>query len=205
MNCRSRWPAVGLLVFSAAFSQLAAQTAQQIQPDPVRLRCGTYCLYVSLRALDVPIASVAELEQRLGGPPGPQGYSLSQLQDAAKSYGAHTLAVQTSFDNLRKRQPPFACIAHISDNHFVNFAGFLPDDRVEVFNPPQRPTQFPMALLEKQWSGKALLISMQPLVGEEDLPISFPMRYLLAALAIPIILLPACLLLVKGRRKQPAP
>ncbi len=186
------------------FSMHAADAdSLQDQQFDVRKHCGSYCLYLSLRALDLPVGSVAELEEKLGGPPGPQGYSMNQLQEAAKSCGAHVLAVQTTFDNLKRRPQPFACIAHINDNHFVNFGGFSEDGKtMNVFSPPQHPSQVPVTTLQKQWSGKALLISTLPLAAEHALPRPWDRRYLFAAVVIILTLITAAVFLREKFRKD---
>ena len=134
-------------------------------------RCGSYCLYVGLKALDVPVGSLSELEDKLGSPV-PGGYSLGQLAEAAESYGLQTLGVQTSTENLRLRERPFICIAHVDDQHFVLLAD-MDDRHAWVLDPPAQYT-LPLDTLRTRWDGNALLIARNPLLREEDLPRPFP-------------------------------
>jgi ABC-type bacteriocin/lantibiotic exporter with double-glycine peptidase domain len=139
----------------------------QTSATPPDLRCGSYCLYVSLKALDFPLASLSELESKLGQPSA-AGYSMGQLAEAAQSCGAETLGVETNFDNLRRRPGPFACIALVDEHHFVNIAG-IDDTYAHIIDPP-RDYNLPLDTLRSQWDGKALLIAKEPLLAEEDLP-----------------------------------
>lgn len=144
-------------------------------------RCGSMCLYLSLRALDVPVRDLAELEEKLGPPPV-NGYSLGQLSETAESYGLHVLPVQTSFENLQRRPGRFACIAHIRGNHFVNFGDVSDNRQVTMYDPPRPPASVPMDTLNTQWDGTALLLSNRPLLAEEDLPQPFLWRIVLGSL-----------------------
>src|SRR5258708_15960345 len=83
------------------------------------VNCGTNCLYLSLRAFDLPPSTIEELQQTLGYPSN-IGYSLDQLDAAARHHGANTLAVQTSVENLQIRPRPFPSIAHVNGSHFFN-------------------------------------------------------------------------------------
>jgi len=157
------------MIFHALFALLAV--ADPAPANVPNLRCGCHCLFVSLRALDVEIASLAELEERLGQP-GPGGYSMAQLDDAAHTYGAHTLGVETNAEDLLRRPGRFACIALIADNHFVNLAN-VDDGRAHVVDPP-RASWIPLTTLRTQWDGRALLIAREPLLAEADLPWEFP-------------------------------
>ncbi len=141
--------------------------APTVSEPPSDLRCGSYCLYVALKALDVEIGSHEELEQRLGQPSG-AGYSLGQLKEAAESYGAQTLGVQTSIENLRRRPGRFACIAHVRGNHFLTITD-IHGREARIIDPP-REYSLPADTLRSQWDGTALLISNVPLIHEEDLP-----------------------------------
>lgn len=152
---------------------LAAVAVPVEEPD---LRCGSYCLYVSLRALDLPVKSYESLEGKLGQPSS-AGYSLGQLDEVARSYGAHTLGVQTSFDNLVRRSGRFACIAHLKGGHFVNI-GEVHDREAYMVDPPNAHV-VPLDTLRARWDGAALLISNEPLLREEDLPWRFPWQRLL--------------------------
>ena len=66
-------------------------------------RCGVDSLYVALLALGKAPSRLEEVESLLG--PSPEdGYSLSQLNTAARSLGLQTILVETSLDNLAERR-----------------------------------------------------------------------------------------------------
>ena len=155
-------------------SVTAAESGKE--PD---LRCGSYCLYVGLKALDLPVQSFDELEAKLGQP-SPAGYSLGQLEEAARGYGVHTLGVQTTVENLQRRPGRFVCIAHLNESHFVNIAAI--EERVASIIDPPRRSSVPVDTLRSQWDGTALLISGEPLLAEEDLPRELPWSALLLSI-----------------------
>lgn len=134
--------------------------------DDEGLHCGAYSLYVSLKALDVPIADYRELEAKLG-PVGPAGYSMDRLASTARDYGLHVLGVISTPENLTRRARPFACIAVFRGNHFVNIAD-ISDGTATIIDPP-RQFKLPIDTLRGVWDGSALLLSRTPLVPEEAL------------------------------------
>ncbi len=116
--------------------------------------CGALCLYISLRALDVDVAGVQEIADKMGTPPA-GGYSLAQLSEAAQSYGMQTRGIETSAENLMKRTGRFACIAHYEDGHFVNLLNVEPG-MVHVIDAP-RSMRVPLETFNQRWSRNALL------------------------------------------------
>lgn len=134
--------------------------------EEAQMRCGAYCLYVSLKALDVPVESYGELEARLG-PVDPAGYSMQRLASTARQYGVNVLGVASTPENLARRKRPFACIAHFRGNHFAIIAD-IANGVATVVEPP-RQFQVPVDTLRRTWGGKALLLSRAPLTPEEDL------------------------------------
>lgn len=158
------------LFFAASVSASGAEATNSESREP-DLRCGSYCLYVGLSALDLPVKSFEELEKKLG-PPSSAGYSMGELAEAAKVYNAYTLGVETSFENVRRRPGRFACIAHLDGNHFVAFQKI--DERQAWIVDPPRSYTIPLETLQTRWDGKALLISAEPLLEEENLPSVFP-------------------------------
>lgn len=130
------------------------------------MRCGAYCLYVSLKALDFKMPSYQEFESKLG-PPGVHGYSMEQLYLAAEEYGASTLGVVTTLENLQRRTGRLACIARLGTDHFVNISR-VADGTVRIIDPPGK-YDLPVDTLAAQWDGKALLVSTGPLASEESI------------------------------------
>lgn len=155
--------AMSSVVVFRVLSVVALAWQPQLPATTVDLRCGGYCLFVALRALDQTTMTYAEFERKLG-PPGPAGYSMGQLAEVARSLGAHAMGVQTTLDNLRARQGQFACIALVDRSHFLMIAD-IKEDYLEVIDPPQH-YGVPQTTFEQLWKGDALLISPDPLVEE---------------------------------------
>lgn len=154
-----------MMLFPALITIAIAGASPEKSSD-VDMRCGAYCLYVSLKALQPSAPSYAEIEAKLGAP-SPAGYSLGALADVAEGYGAHVLGVATNPINLARRERPFACIARLGENHFVNI-GEVAGGMATIVDAPTK-YELPLDTLRTSWDGTALLISMSPLAAEEDL------------------------------------
>jgi ABC-type bacteriocin/lantibiotic exporter with double-glycine peptidase domain len=146
------------------------------------LRCGSYCLFVGLKALDFPVSSFEEIERRLGQPATDTGYSLGQIEAVAKQFGARTLGVRTTPERLARRPGRFVALAHVNTNHFV-ILGDVGGGTAKVIDPP-REYSLPLDTLRGRWDGTALLISREPLVAEEKIGSSFPWGWMAAAGAV---------------------
>lgn len=138
-------------------------------PSPVRgqdSRCGSYCLYVALRALERGPVTFEELEVRLGEPDS-GGYSLAELRTAATASGAHALGVRTNLDNLvwRNRAERFVALAHVRETHFILIYD-ISGESIRFCDPP-RVAEVPRDTFAANWSGDALLISAAPMAPEE--------------------------------------
>lgn len=141
----------------------------------VDLRCGAYCLMASLGALDLNPPSFEDLEKQLGQPTN-MGYSLQQLAEAAKTFHASTLGVQTTLDQLERRSGRFACIAFLEEsNHFICIYD-IDEKNVYVVDPPDTRAVSREAF-SKMWQGKALLISDRPI--SPTLPYQFPHKIII--------------------------
>lgn len=139
------------------------------------VRCGAFCLYVSLKALGIKVPAFDKFEQELG-PPASDGYSMGALAAEAEKYGAKTLGVKTTLENLRKRSDSrFACIAHVSGSHFINVVD-VTEEYVHVIDPPSPAGVMAPDAFRSIWDGNCLLIANGPLVAEEDLPKDFPWK-----------------------------
>jgi hypothetical protein len=75
--------------------------------------------------------------------------------------------VRTTLERLSLRDRPFAIVAHIDGEHFVNIVDSLPGEIV-IVDPPELSRISPAAL-NARWDGTALLVSLHPLAREEDL------------------------------------
>jgi len=151
--------AVGMLILLSICTSARAE-----EPKDIDLRCGAYCLYTALKALDLPVPEYDDLEAKLGQP-SQLGYSLDQLDSAARQYHAHTLPVETSLDNLEARNGRFACIALLErSKHFVCVYD-IDDSNVYIIDPPGHD-KMSRSAFAALWQGKALLLSdkaMSPL------------------------------------------
>ena len=162
--------AISLLCCGFVASLQAAEQSPSRDNGPSP-HCGLNTLYVSLLALDADVEPFREFRDKLGEAP-PDGFSLGQLAEAAERYSMKTLGVTTTVENLQRRKGRFACIAHVRGNHFLNVGQI--EDGVAFITDPPRTYHLPVATLQSQWAGVALLISPDPLVAEEDLPRAFP-------------------------------
>ncbi len=150
---------LGFLVLVAAIGFQAAPS--RVNDKGVDLRCGEYCLAVALNALDIASPGVAELEGKLGQP-GSLGFSMKQLADVAEQYGAYTLGVDTSLEQLERRRGRFACIALDPERgHFFCIADVTPRS-VHIIDPPNQ-TEATREAFARLWKGRALLISNRPI------------------------------------------
>lgn len=154
-----------MTLFAASLAIAIAGAVPEKSSD-VDMRCGAYCLYVSLKALQPSAPSYSEIEAKLGAP-SPAGYSLGAIADAAEGYGAHVLGVVTSPENLARRERPFACIARLGKDHFVNI-GDVAGGMASIIDAPTT-YELPLDTLRTSWDGTALLVSMSPLTPEEEL------------------------------------
>jgi ABC-type bacteriocin/lantibiotic exporter with double-glycine peptidase domain len=158
MNC--------VLFVSALSLNWLMYPAVEVVTENQSLRCGSHCLYVALSMFGKAPETIEELESRMGRRTA-KGYSVRQLMAAAEHYGASVAAVETNMTNVVARQSRFACIALLTNQHFV-LIGDIRDGRAMLVDPP-RTYSIPVETLGSQWSGAALLISDVPLESEEGL------------------------------------
>ena len=159
-------------------------------PEPrVDLRCGGYCLYAGLSALDVPLGDYAALEKSLGEP-STLGYSMEQLARAARSRGAFALGVETNLDNLASRPGRFAGIALLDDAKHYACIYDVDDKSVFIVDPPLR-REIARDAFSLAWRGNALILSAKDIVPVSPRRSNMPW---LGAIAT------ACLLLAIGVR-----
>jgi len=147
-----------MLIFALTALVLPEPTdARDGTPD---LRCGSYCLYVALKALSVTDVDFATFDSSMGEP-SRLGFSLLDLATSAQSHGAKCLTVQTDLDSMARIREPFACIAFLKSHHFVCVYS-LSHQTVRIIDPPDE-YDMDRAQFEAIWSGNALLISRSTL------------------------------------------
>lgn len=154
----------GMLVLSLLCLSAQPKAVDNDHSSP-NLRCGAFCLYLSLRSLDFEIKKYEEVETKLGQP-GRLGYSMEELAKVAKSYGASVQGVDSNLDNLMQRTGRFACVALLDRAHFVNVYD-VHDGRVYVVDPPSQ-REIPVDAFRQIWTGKALIISDRSMPSEPD-------------------------------------
>ena len=174
-----------LIILGAALPSRPGELAS----DP-EVECGLHCAEVVTRVFDRDAQS---LRERLQGAP-PMGYTLADLREGVESVGLQTLLVKTSSENLTRRPPPFAAIAHVDEGrHFVVLYDIDPArESACVFDPKNLVRtdglqEMDLAALETRWDGVALLVSPHPLVPEEELPWTTMMWLRAAGLAVGVI------------------
>ena len=92
---------------------------------------------------------------------------MASLDEAARRYGAFTLAVETSLDNLNSRPESFACLALMNPSHFVLL--YDVDDRLVYIVDPPRSYTMERDTFNHAWTRKALLIGRNPFTPEESI------------------------------------
>lgn len=145
---------------------LLAQVSSSENPRPEDVYCGSYSLMVALGALGIGPGSFEELEQQLGEP-GPDGYSMLELDEVARSYGARTMAVETSLGNLDWRPERFVCLTVINDHHYVLLYK-IEGGKVFLCDAPST-YDLPIDTFESIWSRKALLLGPEEFLPDESI------------------------------------
>ena len=151
-----------ILLATIATGQTSATGAAD---RPRSVHCGGYCLYIALEALGAAPRSYEDLQARLKPPP-PSGYSLDQLDEAARALGAKTLVVETTVDDLLGRSEPFACITLITKNHYVLLYDI--DGKYAYFIDYPSKSKVPLDTFRAVWERKALLVGPEKFEGEES-------------------------------------
>ncbi|WP_074310516.1 cysteine peptidase family C39 domain-containing protein [Singulisphaera sp. GP187] len=82
--------------------------------------CGVNCLKIALIAIGGQDDKVKLLDGILGPPESKtMGFSIAQLEEAAKKVGLEATAVETNLSTLKNRSEELACIALLKTSHFV--------------------------------------------------------------------------------------
>jgi ABC-type bacteriocin/lantibiotic exporter with double-glycine peptidase domain len=164
-------------------------------------RCGSFCLTVALKSLDLK-TSIEAVEGNLGEMSS-TGYSMDQLRKTADSFGFSTTVSVTNLENLQWRKEHFnerfICLTLIRDNHFVLLTD-IKAATVSICDPPNLNI-LDIPVFDRIWSGNVLLISKNPLASEEDI-VKSRNRLRFARLAVFgfIIILASAILSVASQR-----
>lgn len=174
-------------------SQAPADTSRSLQAVS-DLRCGGYCLYVGLNALDFNVGTYSQFEERLGQP-SPVGYSLETLAEVARSFGAHAQGFETTLDRLSQRKGTFVTIALVDDNHFVNIYD-IKNGIIYVSDPPTTK-EIPLNSFESIWNSKVLIIAKEPIQIDGG---SYGRMALFSTLTLTV--LASLIIIFRGRKKN---
>jgi ABC-type bacteriocin/lantibiotic exporter with double-glycine peptidase domain len=121
--------------------------------------CGGHTLYIALATLDFPVGTFDDFQKRLGRP-SQQGYSLLNLEEAAKSVGADAASVRGTLAEFAPLLKDSSIVALMSKGHYVVVQGF-DDQHVSIADPPDL-VEMPRSLFDHSWSGDALIVSRSP-------------------------------------------
>ena len=132
------------------------------------LQCGAYSLTIALEALDMPDVTFERIQRQLG-PPSEHGYSMAQLSDCAQKFGCFTKNLDISLARLADLPGHFACIALVKkegEYHYVNLYDLNRTTAQIIDFPHSYAVNRPV--FGSMWTGKAMLISTQPISGPAD-------------------------------------
>ena len=153
-----------LKLFKSPISSMTAivvAMAMQCNADETQLNlCGAKCLHVALISLKPGCATLDQLTDHPAGPTI-EGMSLADLQRIATDFGFHALPCRISLDALETVDRPFACVAHLTSNHFVLIQR-TDQHFVYVIDPPLKK-KVQREAFERMWSGNVLLVAVQPI------------------------------------------
>jgi hypothetical protein len=136
----------------------AGQTGQS---PGVSAKCGSFCLFVALRSLDLIAEPYSRFEKHLPPPPV-DGYSFGDLEQIAHQFGAHTLALEADLETLSRLDGRRACIAYLNQ-HFVIVSNIDKSrDTVSIIDPPARYNRT-LQQFRRTYSQRALVIAPQPI------------------------------------------
>ena len=154
--------AAGVLSFLAAVP-VAAQERLSSGDDVL---CGAYCVYVAARSLGLTGEEFGAFNAAMGSP-GRLGYSMLDLEEAARRVGGFARSAKLNAAVLDEfaGDPDTQVIARVGGSHFVVVSRFGPQD-VVLIDPPYRREQ-PRSLFEAEWDGYAVVVSHNPIVIPE--------------------------------------
>lgn len=153
--------------------------------DAADKECGLRCLFIAIVSCGSDNATLDTVRDKLG-PIHDEGYSMAQLQEAAKAEGFNTLATKTSLDRLRQRKPPYACIAHVESGHYYCVVDF--GEKTVIVMDHVKRHAMPIGEFKKKWTGNVLLISREPIWSDEWLTFSLALPYAAIAAFISFLL-----------------
>jgi predicted double-glycine peptidase len=148
---------IGFVVFVALCS--AAQPAFPFEstkssPDPY---CGAKCLYVILLEQGAAPVSYKAFTKELG-PASKEGYSLLQLQNAARSRGLFAESYRLEAEDLKLIGKDPAVILHMNPDHFVICSNYS-NGQLAIYNAATGMFYIESPRFLEKWTGNTLLVS----------------------------------------------
>jgi hypothetical protein len=170
------------LVLCLVLAFVAATRAQASGPGPeTKLDCGVNALFILLQVEGRPV-TLDRLEAALP-PQHPDGYSMAELADAARSLGLRVEGVRfVKGDRALDR----AAIAFIKDSKGGHFLVLRPvgttSTMVQVIDPPHAPqiTDYDRLFESRVWTGRILL-------PRDPWPVRHALPLVLASLCVPLV------------------
>jgi ABC-type bacteriocin/lantibiotic exporter with double-glycine peptidase domain len=126
-----------------------------------KLECGCDCVFVAIEHFRPDAVSFDTLRKSMGQI-GEKGYTLRQMHEAVLSHGLRSSMVETTLEGLNRVRGDFVAILHLKKEHFV-IATDCTKTSLNVFDPA---TESLVSLQPDEWSGFALLVSMEPIALE---------------------------------------
>lgn len=183
----------------------ASERVGQAREKTPEAECGYYCLMAAAISQGVAPDDVRLKSVRDDHPPiSSIGYSFDELRDLASEFGLQARLLETSVDKIARRRPPFACIAHIDEGHFVCVVDYdASRDAMRIYDPASAGSERPFVeqereLFDRRWSGFVLIVSRQS-IPDDPMALS---RILLWIAPFACIAMAVIVTVVLRRRKR---
>ena len=161
------------IVISLAATLGYAETSILVPKKP---NCGLYAMTVLGQQLDLSLTceGLAKANPSLNK----DLVSFAELLEAAKKEGIELDAVEGSMEQLKTLSPP--AILGLNPNHLVALTKLIPDG-MQVIDQSGVFKSLSWKELEKNWSGKALILSASPALKSPENPSNgLPKKLILA-------------------------
>ena len=145
---------VGFVALCSAAQRAFPIESTKISPDP---DCGAKCLYVILLEQGAAPGSYKAFAKELG-PASKEGYSMLQLQNAARSRGLFAESCHLEPEDLSLLGKDPAAILHMNPGHFVICSNFS-NGQLVIYDAATGMFSIESPRLLEKWTGNTLLVS----------------------------------------------